>query len=75
MYALGVVGAEPTYNLETMIPFYGSEQILRSLVNFSLVASTIEHWDVNSAGVISFGTKAASNVEFVIIYDRITLNY
>ena len=67
MYALGVVGAEPTYNLETMIPFNGSEQKLGSLVDFSLVASQIKYWDIDSVGTVSFGTKAASNVEFVII--------
>ena len=75
MYAIGVVGNNPTYDLETMIPFYGSEQVLGSLVNFSLVASTIKHWDIDSMGTVSFGTKAAGNVEFVIIYDRVTLNY
>ena len=54
---------------------FSSLRFFKTLVNSSLVASTIEYWDVNSAGVISLGTKAASNVEFVIIYDRITLNY
>ena len=75
MYAIGVVGNNPTYNLETMIPFNGSGQKLGSLVNNWLVASQIEYWDINSVGTVSLGTKAGSDVEFVIIYDRITLNY
>ena len=75
MYAIGVVGNNPTYNLETMIPFNGSGQKLGSLVNDWLVASQIEYWDINSVGTVSLGTKAGSDVEFVIIYDRITLNY
>ena len=75
MYAIGVVGNDPTYDLETMIPFRGSEQVLGNLVDFSLVASTIADWSLDSMGTIFLGTKAASNVEFVIIYDRITINY
>ena len=75
MYAIGVVGNNPTYDLETMIPFRGSEQVLGNLVNKWLVASTITDWSLDSIGTITLGTKAGSNVEFVIIYDRIAINY
>ena len=75
MYAIGVVGNNPTYDLETMIPFRGSEQVLGKLVNKWLVASTITDWSLDSIGTITLGTKAGSNVEFVIIYDRIAINY
>ena len=75
MYAIGVVGNKKVYDLETLIPFRGSNQKLGSLVNFSLVASTIEHWDIDSVGTVTLGTIAASSVEFVIIYDRIVINH
>ena len=75
MYALGVVGNKPTYDLETLIPFEGSNQKLGNLVNFSLVASTITEWSLDSEGTITLGTIAASSVEFVIIYDRIVINH
>ena len=58
-----------------MIPFVGSEQKLGSLVNNWLVACTITGWTVTSGGTIDYtGTKTGSDVEFVIIYDRITTN-
>ena len=59
-----------------MIPFIGSEQTLGNLVNEWLVSCAITGWTVTSGGVIDYtGGKTASNVEFVIIYDRITINY
>ena len=78
LYALGIIGDPRVYDLETLIPLVGTDQVKGSLVNSSLVGQdSLTQWEIaedDPSAKISFNSTAGTPVEYVIVYDRIIVS-
>ena len=79
LYGLGLtISATRVYDLETLIPLFGTDQIKGSLVNSELVGQdSLTQWEIfedDPSANISFNSTAGTPVEYVIVYDRIIVS-
>ena len=79
LYALGMADSQiRVYDLETLIPLVGTDQVKGSLVNSELVGQdSLTQWEIaedGSSANISFNSIAGTPVEYIIVYDRIIVS-
>ena len=79
LYALGMADSQiRVYDLKTLIPLVGTDQVKGSLVNSSLVGQdSLTQWEIaedDPSANISFNSVAGTPIEYVIVYDRIIVS-